>query len=90
MGSGNKLQRQKKGPWVRGERDRQTQRQTEMGPPSWGLLSEVSGEDPNKTWSPLIGWHQGRASLAIAAGPNVSHGIVVLLSLVLLLFWAQS
>ena len=61
------------------------------------VLGEVSGEDVNRIfislsrcllsgwWSLLIGWHQGRGSLVIVSVPEVGH---VLLSLVLLLFWA--
>ena len=39
------------------------------------------------SWSPLIGWHQGKGSLVIAAYPEGSRGVPCL---VLLLFWAWS
>ena len=109
MGSGNKLQRQKKSPWSLGEREEGKMCLGEgagerpcmlqgatLGPHLEGIYLEVSEVDPNgivisfqvclfRVWSLLIGWHQARRLLVIAAGPDVSHGVVCL---VLLLFWA--
>lgn len=60
-----------------------------------GVLGEVSGENLHihqlfwgvlsGLWFALIDWCQGTESLAIAAGPDVGHGITCL---ALLLFWA--
>ena len=44
----------------------------------FNLLAYQSEHTGSGFWSLLIGWHQSRGSLVIAAGPNLSYGVTCL------------